>query len=210
MSASDTLDKKISDLKAKIADGEITLDSLIASRDLVQRILSGTENRSYQGGAGGRGLMNISVSDAEAIADLSVEFKLNVNFTKSVVEELRKRSYRDENKVSDQERKLRDLRADLVRTETEKLFVDRTSVQMPIQPPVQQPAQPSWYVWGGTTAAPYDGSSMLAPGTLVSQDRGTTWVAAETVGLAIVPPVIQPPADITPPADGNKSKSKSK
>lgn len=195
--SSDTLDRKIDDLKRKIGEGEVNLDSLTAARDLIQRILSGTENRAYQGGSGGRGLMNITVSDAEAIADLNIEYKLNVNFTKSVVEELRKRSYRDETKVSDQERKLRDLRDELVRAETEKLWAARMPVQQPIQPPVQQPVQPpqpSWYVWDGAQALPHDGS-MLPVGTLVSQDHGKTWVPAETVGLAIVPPVVQPPAD---------------
>ena len=198
MSASDTLDRKINDLKAKIGDGEITLDSLTASRDLIQRILNGSENRAYQGGSGGRGLMNISVSDAEAIADLNIEYKLNVNFTKSVVEELRKRSYRDESKVADQERKLRDLRDELVRAETEKMWSAR----------IQAPVQPLWYVWDGNQALPHDGS-MLSVGTLVSQDHGATWVNAETVGLAIVPPV-QPPF-VTPPADdSNKGNSKGK
>lgn len=210
MSESSDTDRRINELKLKIADGESILDGLCASKDLVQRILNGSENRAYQGGSGGRGLMNISVDDAQQISELGVDYKLNVNFTKAVVEELRKRSYRDENRVSDQERKLRDLRDELVRAETELLWASRTPVQMPIQAPsasVQQPIQPSWYVWDGANALPYDNSSMLAPGTLVSKDRGQTWVPAETVGLAILPPVVAP--EIQPPPEAAK-KSKSK
>jgi hypothetical protein len=193
--SSDTLDRKIESLKAKIGESEITLDALIANKDLIQRILGGTENRAYQGGKGGRGLMNISVSDAEAISELNVDFKLNVNFTSAVVEDLRKRSYRDESKVNEQERKLRDLRDELVRAETEKLWVHRSvPVQPPVQAPVQPPVQPSWYVWDGAQALPHDGS-MLPVGTLVSQDHGQNWVNAESVGMAVQPPVVQPPAD---------------
>ena len=184
-----TFDSDIARLREQLSDAQGRVDSCRNTKDLITKILGGSENRAYQGGAGGRGLMNISVDVANSASELGVEFKLNINFAKEAVQTLQRRSYQIESELIDLERTRRDIRDQITALETEKRLASRYSapVQMP-QAPVQLPAQPQWIVLNeaGDGTVPYNGQD-LDPEKLVTKDRGVTWVTALEAGLAQAP-----------------------
>ena len=186
-----TFDKDIARLRGQLSDAQARVDASRNTKDLITKILGGSENRAYQGGAGGRGLMNISVDVANSAAELGVEFKLNINFAKEAVQTLQRRSYQIESELIDLERTRRDIRDQITTLETEKRLASRYAapVQMPAQlPPVQLPQQPTWIVLNeaGDGTVPFTGQD-LDPTALVTQDRGATWVSALDAGLAQAP-----------------------
>lgn len=184
-----TFDSDIARLREQLSDAQGRVDSCRNTKDLITKILGGSENRAYQGGPGGRGLMNISVDVANSASELGVEFKLNINFAKEAVQTLQRRSYQIESELIDLERTRRDIRDQITALETEKRLASRYSapVQMP-QAPVQLPAQPQWIVLNeaGDGTVPYNGQD-LDPEKLVTKDRGATWVTALEAGLAQAP-----------------------
>ena len=191
-----TFDKDIARLRGQLSDAQARVDASRNTKDLITKILGGSENRAYQGGAGGRGLMNISVDVANSAAELGVEFKLNINFAKEAVQTLQRRSYQIESELIDLERTRRDIRDQITTLETEKRLASRYAapVQMPAQlPPVQLPQQPTWIVLNeaGDGTVPFTGQD-LDPTALVTQDRGATWVSALDAGLAQAPVQLPP------------------
>ncbi len=186
------LNLRILDAKERLAKADMRIEEARTERELIQRILSGSENRAYQGGSGGRGLMGIDAETAVACGGLGVEMKLNVNFTKSAVDTLTRRNFSKERDVLDLEREQRECRDEITRAQTEVNLLGRyqsVAVQAPVTVP--QVAGPQWHAFVGGVAISHDGSD-LPVGTLVSSDRGATWVPAETVGLAIPAPVLPP------------------
>jgi hypothetical protein len=201
-------DRDIARLRAQLSEAQDRVDASRSTKDLIQKILSGSENRAYQGGAGGRGLMNIGIDVANACGELGVEFKLNINFTKEAVNTLQRRSYQIESEMIDLERTRRDTRDQITALETEKRLASAYAPQIVQQPavvPVQLPQQPVWLVLNATGDGtdPFTGQG-LDPATLVTQDRGVNWISALEAGLAQAP--VQLPT--TPQKGKGKNKTK--
>ena len=189
-----TFDSDIARLRGQLSDAQARVDASRNTKDLITKILGGSENRAYQGGAGGRGLMNIGIDVANSASELGVEYKLNINFAKEAVQTLQRRSYQIESEMIDLERTRRDIRDQITTLETEKRLAARYAAPaMPTQLPVQLPQQPVWIVLNeaGDGTVPYNGQD-LDPTALVTQDRGATWVSALDAGLAQAPVQLPP------------------
>ena len=184
------LNRRILAAKERLAAAEIKIDTVKADRELITRILSGSENRAYQGGSGGRGLMAIDVPTAVACGELGIEMKLNVNFTKASVDILTRRNYSKERDVLDCEREVRDAREEITRAQTELRIIDMyqpAPVALP-QVVLPQVTAPQWLVLNATGDGtdPYTGQD-LNHDALVTSDRGASWVTAVEAGLAEAP-----------------------
>ena len=163
--------------------------------------MGGSENRAYQKGAGGRGLMGVTIDNATKCHDLGVEMSINVNFPKTSVQTLERRSYSLESDIANLENERRSLFKSITELETEKRVSMRYNAPPPVQlPSVQLPVQPQWLVLNaaGDGTDPYAGQD-LDPEVLVTSNYGKTWITALEAGLA------QPPVQL-PPKKGKSGK----
>tara|TARA_B100001059_G_scaffold52822_3_gene46744 strand:- start:5618 stop:6223 length:606 start_codon:yes stop_codon:yes gene_type:complete len=191
---SEQIEKKLQELAEEVA--------LLSETQRLAKIFKGQKlvSKNLQG-IGGAGAV-VDPVDAVAVSDLVGEgTTLVLNLRAKHIKKLNDLDAAAEYKISALSLETQQLNQQLgfIRGQEMAAAAASTPVQAPVAAPIQPPAQPSWYVWDMSTsaAAPHDGSSMLPVGTLVSQDRGISWVAAESVGLAIQPPQVEDP--VKPP-----------
>ena len=191
-----TFDSQIASAKQRLVGVEQKIDDKRSTKDTIVQVLGGSENRAYQKGAGGRGLMGVTIDTAQKCHELGVEMSINVNFAKASVQTLERRQYSLESDIANLERERQDIFRSITELETEKrLSMRYAAPPAPVQlPPVQlPPRQPSWLVLNedGTDTFAFEGQD-LAPETLVTNDRGQTWISALDAGLAEAPVQLPP------------------